>query len=259
MSYFTKNVSGYGTEKSFLIQFKNALTASSGRIVCTTNDLDDQFSNTNNIPYLNFLIDGKFNVKLVRNGKLSNAQSAYYVHTDFTGSMASTGQLISFGSSSMGYLSDSSRTWKFAVAENTNALHLRLASYNASLRSPQEGASTLRVIDLMVIHEGDNYIAAFNTIYNASSHSSVMDAAFYLHGDTIISLTSLNRLSYTYDPLDISVIETIHEKVFLTGSTTDRQITVTSLHDCSAINREQMFTMSGKKYYSVSSNTLLEV
>ena len=207
MSYFTKTVSGYGTEKNFLIQFKNALTASSSRIVCTTNDLDDQFSNTNNIPYINFLIDGKFNVKLVRNGKLSNAQSAYYVHTDFTGSMTSTGQLISFGSSSMGYLSDSSRTWKFTVAENTNALHLRLASYNASLRSPQEGASTLRVIDLMVIHEGDNYIAAFNTIYNASSHSSVMDAAFYLHGDTIISLTSLNRLSYTYDPLDISVIK----------------------------------------------------
>ena len=111
----------------------------------------------------------------------------------------------------------------------------------------------------MVIHEGDNYIAAFNTIYNASSHSSVMDAAFYLHGDTIISLTSLNRLSYTYDPLDISVIETIHEKVFLTGSTTDRQITVTSLHDCSAINREQVFTMSNKKFYSVDDHTLLEV
>ena len=76
MSHFTKNVSVYGTEKEFLIQFKNALTASSSRIVCTTNDLDDQFSNTNNIPYLNFLIDGKFNVKLVRNGKLSNALSA---------------------------------------------------------------------------------------------------------------------------------------------------------------------------------------
>ena len=259
MSYITQTVSVYGTELQFLQRFITCLTSASERIVCTTDDLEEQFESTNNTPSVSFLVDGVYTVKLVRNGKLSSSQSAYYIYTDLSGSLVTTSQLISFGSSAGSYSAQATRTWKFAIAENSSSLHWRLASYNASIRTPQEGSSTVRVIDFLFFHEEESYAGACNTIYNGSNHSSVMDSTFYLQTSPVVSLTPFDRLAYTYDTADANTLETIPSKAFLFVSTTERMQETAALYDCSLVSREQVFTMSDKRFYSVDDHTLLEV
>ena len=259
MSYSTYNVSFYGTEQYFMSLFASKFAASSSKISLTTN-IAEQFNNSENTPRITFSIGGVFNITFVRNAALTSSQNTYYVYTTISGSEASTGKLLAMSTSTASYTADTTRTWKFAVAENQNVLHIRLGSYDCNLRSPTTATTSNKsVVDIMLIKEGNTSICGYNTIYGVANHYSVMQSDFVIPGVEYTSATAANRLVYTYDPSATQTIETIADKVFLTASSTDRKITTSSLIDCSNINREQVFTMNNKKYYSVDCNTLIEV
>lgn len=259
MSYSTYNVSLYGKELDFITTFAARFATASNKILLTT-DIAEEFSDTQNTPEIEFSIGNVFYIKFVRIAALTSVQNSYYVYTTISGSEASTGKALSMSTSTASYTTDTTRTWKFAVAENQNVLHIRLGSYDCNLRSPTTATiANKSVVDIMLIKEGNTSICGYNTIYGAANHYSVMQSDFVIPGVEYTSATAANRLVYTYDPSATQTIETIADKVFLTASSTDRKITTSSLMDCSNINREQVFTMNSKKYYSVDSNTLMEV
>lgn len=258
MSYTSYITTSSDNERAFVKKFMSDFAAASTKIVSNTTDINTQYSETTNIPEFTFTICGGVNISFLRPAKISTSASGFNVRISYSDGAGNTPELIAslpFISSNTATTASAQRTWKFAIAENANGIHIRLGSYLADMRAPRV-SSLSRAMDIFVL--GDGTLYGFNTISTSSGHNSVIDGTFYIKSGTdVTSVTPYSRMPYSHST--DTTIGRIAGKVFLYNGVAERMLTTTALEDCTNIGIEQIFFAGGKKYYSVNSNTLMEV
>lgn len=106
--------------------------------------------------------------------------------------------------------------------------------------------------DRYVVISGDtSYVA---TSYGQGAPYDVFYQNLYNVSTLLRSHKTINRLQYVYSDEKIEIIE---NKTIVEGD--DFRESIPSLLDCSQVEAQNMYKINGKHYYSVNTNTLIEV
>lgn len=245
MSYILKEVANYGTELQFLQEFIAAITAVDG-ISCITDDLEAQFSDTDNTPSFALDINGMDTLTFTRSYNLSSRNGEYNIFsTNYSEKYIFT---LSYGSYG-GYNEIMTRRWKFIVIGKNHAFYIVLGDYITSNFYPVSNVG----YKLMITGNGIKSCTA----YSSSSSEYVINSAF--KASKINSYKKTNRVNYLYSPTNSSSIEIIKNKAFVDNSNVNLEFVTSSLWDCSTIAPLSTLIIGNKEYFSLDAHTLITI
>ena len=244
MSYILKEVANYGTELQFLQEFIAAITAVDG-ISCITDDLEVQFSDTNNTPSFALDINGMDTLTFTRRYNLSSRNAEYNIFsTNYSENYIFT---LSYGSYD-GYNEIMTRRWKFIVIGKNHAFYIVLGDASESNFFPFSNRGKKLMITGNGIKSG--------TAYSINSVEYVINNDF--KASKINSYEKTNRVNYLYSPTNSSSIEIIKNKAFVDYSNVNLEFVTSSLWDCSTIAPLSTLIIANKEYFSLDAHTLIE-
>lgn len=238
MSYLQRAVSHYGTELGFVKAFIGALTAADSRITCLTTDaeLDEQFAD-NVTAAFSFGIGGADTITFTRYTATGSMASSYSIMSTLWGANITT---VYFSRDYVGATSNTTRTFRFRVAGDSNVLVVDFGDYNTSVKAQ------------IACMTGSTKAAAYAT---ASPYTAI-SSTFKLVSDGT-TMSRVNRVPYVYNPSSLGQLEIIDGKVFASGG--NRLLTVSTLKDTSTVTTNTVVTIDGKNYLALDGNTLMEV
>lgn len=244
MSYILKEVANYGTELQFLQEFIAAITTVDG-ISCITNDLEAQFSDTNNTPSFALDINGMDTLTFTRSYNLSSRNGEYNIFsTNYSENYIFT---LSYGSYG-GYNEIMTRRWKFIVIGKNHAFYIVLGDASESDFFPFSNQGKKLMITGNGIKSG--------TAYTSNYREYVINSDF--NASKINSYKKTNRVNYLYSPTNSSSIEIIKNKAFVDNSETNLEFVTSSLLDCSTVAPLSTLIIGNKEYFSLDAHTLIE-
>ena len=245
MSYISKEVANYGTELQFLQEFIAAITAVDG-ISCITNDLEAQFSDTDNTPSFVLDINGMDTLTFMRRLKLSSKNNDYLIFS--TNHSESSIFNLSY-SVVASYNEITTRRWKFIAIGKNHAFYIVLGDYNAYNFSPVSNVGNKLMITGNGIKSGTAY-RSDNTAYVINSDFKALK---------INSYKKIDRVNYFYSPTNSSSIEIIKNKAFVDNSKANLEFATSSLWDCSTIAPLSTLIIDNKEYFSLDAHTLITI
>lgn len=244
MSYISKEVANYGTELQFLQEFIAAITAVDG-ISCITNDLEAQFSDTDNTPSFVLDINGMDTLTFTRRLKLSSQNDDYLIFsTNYSKNSIFT---LSYGGAAS-YNEITTRRWKFIAIGKNHAFYIVLGNHNDSDFSPVSNAGNKLMITGNGIKSGTAYTSSY-TEYVINSDFKALKINRY---------KKIDRVNYLYSPTNSSSIEIIKNKAFVDYSDVNLEFVTSSLWDCSTIAPLSTLIIANKEYFSLDAHTLIE-
>lgn len=244
MSYILKEVANYGTELQFLQEFIAAITAVDG-ISCITNDLEVQFSDTNNTPSFALDINGMDTLTFTRSDNLSSRNGEYKIFsTNYSENYIFTLSYGSYGD----YNEIMTRRWKFIVIGKNHAFYIVLGDASESDFFPFSNQGKKLMITGNGIKSG--------TAYTSNYREYVINSTF--NASKINSYNKTNRVNYLYSPTNSSSIEIIKNKAFVDYSDVNLEFVTSSLWDCSTIAPLSTLIIANKEYFSLDAHTLIE-
>lgn len=244
MSYILKKVANYGTELQFLQEFIAAITAVDG-ISCITDDLEVQFSDTNNTPSFALDINGMDTLTFTRSNNLSSSNGEYNIFsTNYSENDIFTLSYGSYGD----YNEIMTRRWKFIVIGKNHAFYIVLGDASESDFFPFSNQGK----KLMITGNGIKSCTA----YSINSREYVIGSDF--KASKINSYQKTNRVNYLYSPTNSSSIEIIKNKAFVDNSNVNLEFVTSSLWDCSTIAPLSTLVIDNKEYFSLDEHTLIE-
>lgn len=232
--YKDKTVSDYGAMNTFMTQFINEL------IDCESENFvflsgTETVENSGDYTSAEFQIFGGF--KIAVSTVMTSGTSYSYVKIQTkTGDTELWSQKITVSNS--GPSTANTRTAKIKYAENDSVIVLRFYDKNLS------GVSA----DLIFVKTTDKKIAAFK-------NGIATGETFFDFSDGLQKYTMVSRLPY--DNNNSTKLEIITNKVFLQG--TQKNFVSTGLIDCTNTTADTLISMDSKNYYTVDTNTLMEV
>lgn len=245
MSYILKEVANYGTELQFLQEFIAAITAVDG-ISCITDDLEVQFSDTNNTPSFALDINGMDTLTFTRSDNLRSRNGEYKIFsTNYSENYIFTLSYGSYGD----YNEIMTRRWKFIVIGKNHAFYIVLGDASESDFFPFSNQGKKLMITGNGIKSG--------TAYTSSYIEYVINSTF--KASKINSYEKTNRVNYLYSPTNSSSIEIIKNKAFVGNSNVNLEFVTSSLWDCSTIAPLSTLIIGNKEYFSLDEHTLIEI
>lgn len=245
MSYISKEVANYGTELQFLQEFIAAITAVDG-ISCITNDLEAQFSDTDNTPSFVLDINGMDTLTFTRRLKLSSQNDDYLIFsTNYSKNSIFT---LSYGGAAS-YNEITTRRWKFIAIGKNHAFYIVLGNHNDSDFSPVSNAGNKLMITGNGIKSGTAYTYSYNE-YVINSDFKALKINRY---------KKIDRVNYLYSPTNSSSIEIIKNKAFVDYSDVNLEFVTSSLWDCSTIAPLSTLIIANKEYFSLDAHTLITI
>lgn len=245
MSYILKEVANYGTELQFLQEFIAAITAVDG-ISCITDDLEAQFSDTDNTPSFVLDINGMDTLTFTRRNKLSSSNTDYQIFS--TNRSEYTVFDLSYNAYSA-YNAITTRRWKLIAIGKNHAFYIVLGNANESNFFPFSNAGKKLMITGNGIKSG--------TAYTSDSTVYVINSTF--NASKINSYKKTDRVNYLYSPTNSSSIEVIKNKAFVDNSKVNLEFVTSSLWDCSTIAPLSTLIIDNKEYFSLDAHTLIEI
>lgn len=230
--YKDKTVSDYGAMNTFMTQFINEL------IDCESENFvflsgTEVTENSGDYISAEFQIFGGFKMAV----SMVNSTGYSYVKIQTkTGDTELWSQNITVAAS--GTSVEVTRKAKIKYAENDSVIVIRFYDRNLS------GVSA----DLIFVKTTDKKIAAFKNGIAAGE-------TFFDFSDGLQKYTMFSRLPY--DNNNSTKLEIIANKVFLQG--TQKNFVSTGLIDCTNTTADTLISMDSKNYYTVDTNTLMEV
>lgn len=231
--YRNETISINATLNTFMVQFINAL------LECENENFvflsgTEVTENSGDYTSAEFQIFGGF--KIAVSGVLLSG--ATYVKIDLTKdgtTIIKSQQVVISNNNTTGV---AVRTARIKFAENDSAIVLRFYDKNLS------GVSA----DLIFVKTTDKKIAAFK-------NGIATGETFFDFSDGLQKYTMFSRLPY--DNNNSTKLEIITNKVFLQG--TQKNFVSTGLIDCTNTTADTLISMDSKNYYTVDTNTLMEV
>ncbi|MBQ1659552.1 MAG: hypothetical protein II059_06865 [Clostridia bacterium] len=239
MSYYNKTVSVYGTELQFVQKLIEEITSADSRITCLTDDIEEQFADDSATPTFSFSFAGWDTITFTRNG--SGTTNNYIVRSTTNTSAYSS---ISFISSSTARTSTTTRTYSFRIAGNSQAISFEFTGYNSTIQTPN--------LQLVVINNGSISGTAI-----ASSNEYGIRKLLVMSDNS--SAQKVDRLPYTYNSQDTSLLEYSESKTFLSGSSTNRVFSLSKMRDVTATVPRTTISLDGQRYYVLDQYTIMEV
>ena len=240
MSYYNKTVSVYGTELQFVQKLIEEITSADSRITCLTDDIEEQFADDSATPTFSFSFAGWDTITFTRNG--SGTTSTYLIRSTTNTSAYSA---IYFTSSSVSRAATTTRTYSFRIAGNSQAIFFEIAGYNATIQTP--------TMQLVVINNG----SISGTTVATSSGTYGIQGTFVMSDNS--SVQKVDRLTYTYNSQDTSLLEYSESKTFLSGNSTNRAFSLSKMRDVTATVPRTTISLDGQRYYVLDQYTIMEV
>lgn len=240
MSYYNKTVSVYGTELQFIQKLIEEITSADSRITCTTDDIEEQFADASATPTFSFSFAGWDTIAFTRSG--SGTASNYAVSSTTN---TSTYGAIYFISLSTGRSANTTRTYSFRIAGNSQAISFEIAGYNTTIQTPD--------MQLVVINNGSisgTAIASPRGGYGIQKTLIMSDNS---------SVKKVDRLPYAYNSQDTSLLEYSESKTFLSESSTNRAFSLSKMRDVTATAPRTTISLDGQRYYVLDQYTIMEV
>ena len=230
--YKDKTVNNYGTMSTFMTQFIDELLGceSENFVFLSGTEVTE---NSGDYISAEFQIFGGFKMAV---SMVSSTSYSYVKIQTKTGDTELWSQNINVADS--GTSIDKTRTAKIKYAENDSVIVLRF--YDKKL----SGVSA----DLIFVKTTDKKIAAFK-------NSIATGETFFDFSDGLQKYMVVSRLPY--DNNNSTKLEIITNKVFLQG--TQKNFVSTGLIDCTNTTADTLISMDSKNYYTVDTNTLMEV
>lgn len=231
--YRNETISINATLNTFMVQFINSL------LECVSENFvflsgTETIENSGDYTSAEFQIFGGF--KIAVSGVLLSGST--YVKIDLTKdgtTIIKSQQVVISNNNTTGV---AVRTARIKFAENDSAIVLRFYDKNLS------GVSA----DLIFVKTTDKKIAAFK-------NSIATGETFFDFSDGLQKYMVVSRLPY--DNNNSTKLEIIANKVFLQG--TQKNFVSTGLIDCTNTTADTLISMDSKNYYTVDTNTLMEV
>lgn len=231
--YKNETISINATLNTFMVQFINSL------LECVSENFvfssgTETVENSGDYTSAEFQIFGGF--KIAVSGVLLSGST--YVKIDLTKdgtTIIKSQQVVISNNNTTGV---AVRTARIKFAENDSAIVLRFYDKNLS------GVSA----DLIFVKTTDKKIAAFK-------NGIATGETFFDFSDGLQKYTMVSRLPY--DNNNSTKLEIITNKVFLQG--TQKNFVSTGLIDCTNTTADTLISMDSKNYYTVDTNTLMEV
>lgn len=242
MGFTIQTISTSTDELTFIQSFISAITNADNRITCLTNNLAQQFDDTNNTPSFTLSIDGIDSLTFTRGYNLTNSIGNYTVD-DSSGRLYSAVQL-NFSSSGLEHYSISSRTFKIKVVSGTKALLVSLGGYDTDTDTPN--------MSLLTIRDG----SLTGSLITSGSYASAYE--YFVLSDSTAA-NCLHRLPYNYSSSDATQIEIIKSKVYLAANSADKAFVTNAVYDSSNCTPDSLFNIGNKRYYSLDKNTIVEI
>lgn len=239
MSYYNKTVSVYGTELQFIKKLIEEITSADSRITCTTDDIEEQFADASATPTFSFDFAGWDTITFTRNG--SSSATDYFIRSATNTSAYSS---ISFTSSSRVRTFTATRTYSFRIAGNSQAISFEIAGYNTTIQIPN--------MQLVVINNG----SISGTAVSTSQEYGIRKPLVMSDNS---SAQKVDRLQYTYNSQDTSLLEYSESKTFLSGSSTNRAFSLSKMRDVTATVPRTTISLDGQRYYVLDQYTIMEV
>lgn len=239
MSYYNKTVSVYGTELQFVQKLIEEITSADSRITCLTDDIEEQFADGSATPTFSFSFAGWDTITFTRSNSV--ATNAYIVRS--TTNTSAYGAIY-FTSSSVNRDANTTRTYSFRIAGNSQAISFEIAGYNATIQTP--------AMQLIVINNGSISGTAI-----ASSQEYGIRKLLVMSDNS--SVQKVDRLPYTYNSQDTSLLEYSESKTFLSGSSTNRAFSLSKMRDVTATVPRTTISLDGQRYYVLDQYTIMEV
>lgn len=240
MSYYNKTVSVYGTELQFIQKLIEEITSADSRITCTTDDIEEQFSDASATPNFSFDFAGWDTITFTRNG--SDSATNYVIRSTTNTSAYSS---ITFISSSTVRTSTTTRTYSFRIAGNSQAISFEIAGHNSAIQTPN--------LQFVVINNG----SISGTAVASSTGTYGIQRTFVMSDNS--SVQKVDRLPYTYNSQDTSLLEYSESKTFLSGSSTNRAFSLSKMRDVTATVPRTTISLDGQRYYVLDQYTIMEV
>lgn len=239
MSYYNKTVSVYGTELQFIQKLIEEITSADSRITCTTDDIEEQFADASATPTFSFNFAGWDTITFTRSG--SGAAYSYIVRSTTNTLVYGS---IPFTSSSVDRDADTTRTYSFRIAGNSQAISFEIAGHNTTIQTP--------TMQLVVINNGSISGTAISTTQEYGIRKTL------IMSDNS-SVQKVDRLPYAYNSQDTSLLEYSESKTFLSGNSTNRAFSLSKMRDVTATVPRTTISLDGQRYYVLDQYTIMEV
>lgn len=243
MSYYNKTVSVYGTELQFVQKLIEEITSADSRITCLTDDIEEQFADASATPTFSFSFAGWDTITFTRNG--AGVTSSYSVRSTTN---TTSGAYIHFSSPSSSSLvgrdDNTTRTYSFRIAGNSQAISFEIATYDNTIQTPN--------MQLVVINNG----SISGTAVSTSQEYGIQKTLIMSDNS---SVRKVDRLPYTYNSQDTSLLEYSESKTFLSGSSTNRAFSLSKMRDVTATVPRTTISLDGQRYYVLDQYTIMEV
>lgn len=240
MSYYNKTVSVYGTELQFIQKLIEEITSADSRITCLTDDIEEQFADTSVKPTFSFDFAGWDTITFTRNG---SASATDYLIRSTTNTSAYSS--ITFISSSTVRTYTTTRTYSFRIAGNSQIISFEVAGHNSTIQTPN--------LQFVVINNG----SISGTAVASSTGTYGIQRTFVMSDNS--SVQKVDRLPYTYNSQDTSLLEYSESKTFLSGSSTNRAFSLSKMRDVTATVPRTTISLDGQRYYVLDQYTIMEV
>lgn len=240
MSYYNKTVDIYGTELQFIQKLIEEITSADSRITCLTDDIEEQFADDSATPTFSFSFAGWDTITFTRSS--SGATNTYIVRS--TTNTSAYGAIY-FTSSSVNRGANTTRTYSFRIAGNSQAISFEIAEHNATIQTPN--------LQFVVVSNG----SISGTAVAASSGTYGIQRTFVMSDNS--SVRKVDRLPYVYNSQDTSLLEYSESKTFLSGSSTNRAFSLSKMRDVTATVPRTTISLDGQRYYVLDQYTIMEV
>ena len=230
--YKDKTVNNYGKMNTFMTQFIDELLGceSENFVFLSGTEIVE---NSGNYISAEFQIFGGFKIAVSTASSTSQSHVIIQAKKGDTILWSQNVNAAPFGTSS-----EVTRKAKIKYAENDSVIVIRF--YDRYLSSVSA--------DLIFVKTTDKKIAAFK-------NGIATGETFFDFSDGLQKYTMVSRLPY--DNNNSTKLEIITNKVFLQG--TQKNFVSTGLIDCTNTTADTLISMDSKNYYTVDTNTLMEV
>lgn len=239
MSYYNKTVSVYGTELQFVQKLIEEITSADSRITCLTDDIEEQFADDSATPTFSFSFAGWDTITFTRSS--SGAAYSYTVRSTTNTSARGATYFISLPA---GRGVNTTRTYSFRIAGNSQAISFEIAGYSTIIQTPD--------LQFVVVNNGSISGTAI-----ASSQEYGIQKLLVMSDNS--SVQKVDRLPYAYNSQDTSLLEYSESKTFLSGSSTNRAFSLSKMRDVTATVPRTTISLDGQRYYVLDQYTIMEV
>ena len=241
------NEAAFTSQHSLFVRIKNREPFSDVSEVDTELDTVNWGSVTSF--FFDFIIDSYAVLRFVRS--IEGSTKEYSVSANFAGvnyNYSSSTPNIEFMGSSNTADNLRSRTWKYQIFSNENALYLIFGSYSDVFPlSEKSSSNVIKPFQVFSYKNSSVWFGGFNIGAN-------------LHDKTGILSVVKNRLEYTNDSTDPTNVEVIQSKVAVQQNASDKTVTMTNVWD-SSFNSAVKFPVSinNASYVYLNNYTLMPI